>query len=200
MKTNLKIDNKNFIAEISLSNEMPENEMEVYNAYMHECTSNDTMFVDTAGLNSNDAKVMCGLAYKKHKTMFSEGAGELTENQKNLPASIKKGILKRYEKSGTLSEEGKKQLSELHANVEIEIENEESEDEQETENEVENDAPTQEMQAEPTAVFVQESAPPTSAINLTLMNEGLKIDDKLKQENKSDGPKSPDLQSATFKA
>jgi hypothetical protein len=32
------------------------------------------------------------------------------------------------------------------------------------------------------------------------MNEGLKIDEKLKQENKLDGPKSPDLQSATFKA
>jgi len=200
MKTNLKIDNKNFIAEISLSNEMMEDEQEIYSAYMSECVTNDAMFVDTAGLSTNDAKVMCGISYRKNKPMLSEGAGELTDKQKTLPESIKKGILKRYEKAGTLSEEGKKQLSQLHANVEIEIENEESEDEEEMEDKQENGEPTEEMQAEPTAVFVQEPAPPTAAINPTLMNEGLKIDEKLKQENKSDGPKSPDLQSATFKA
>lgn len=185
MKTNLKIDNKNFIAEISLSNEMMEDEQEIYSAYMNECVTNDAMFVDTAGLSTNDAKVMCGISYRKNKPTLSEGSGELTDKQKNLPESIKKGILKRYEKAGTLSEEGKKQLSQLHANVE---------------NEKQNSGPTEEMQAEPTAVFVQESAPPTAAINPSLMDEGLKIDDKLKQENKSDGPKSPDLQSATFKA
>lgn len=198
MKTNLKLDNKNFIAEVSLSNEMMEDEQEIYSAYMNECVSNDAMFVDTAGLSTNDAKVMCGISYRKNKPMLSEGAGELTDKQKALPAPIKKGILKRYEKAGTLSEEGKKQLSQLHANVEIEIENEENEDEQEMENEQENGGPTEEMKAEPTAVFVQEPAPPTSAINPTLMNEGLKIDDKLKQENKIDALKNPDLQSPTF--
>lgn len=199
MKTNLKLDNKNFIAEVSLSNEMMEDEQEIYSAYMSECVSNDAMFVDTAGLSTNDAKVMCGISYRKNKPMLSEGAGELTDKQKTLPDAIKKGILKRYEKAGTLSEEGKKQLTSMSSKVEIEIENEENEDEQEMENEQENGGPTEEMKAEPTAVFVQEPAPPTSAINPTLMNEGLKIDDALKQENKSDGPKSPGLQSPTFK-
>ncbi len=198
MKTNLKLDNKNFIAEVSLSNEMMEDEQEIYSAYMSECVSNDAMFVDTAGLSTNDSKVMCGISYRKNKLMLSEGAGELTDKQKTLPDAIKKGILKRYEKMGTLTEEGKKQLMSMSSKVEIETENDESEDEEEMDNEKENGGPTEEMKAEPTAVFVQEPAPPTSAINPTLMNEGLKIDDKLKQENKTDALKNPDLQSPTF--
>lgn len=211
MKTNLKLDNKNFIAEVSLSNEMMEDEQEIYSAYMSECISNDAMFVDTAGLSTNDAKVMCGISYRKNKPMLSEGAGELTDKQKTLPDAIKKGILKRYEKAGTLSEEGKKQLMSMSSKVEIEIENEEKEDEEEMENEnemeneeeleneEEDEGPEQEMKAEPTAVFIEEPAPPTSAINPTLMNEGLKIDNQLKEENKKEALKNPDLQSPTFK-
>ena len=89
----------------------------------------EVMFIDTAGMSSADAKYMCGMSYNKDKTMLMEGSGELTDKQKGLPAKLKIGILKRYEKAGTLSEEGKKQLESL--------------------------AGMMEMKAEPTAVFVK---------------------------------------------
>ena len=172
MKSNFKLDAKNLVTEVSISNVMEEEEKAMYTAYMSECMMDEAMFIDTAGMSSADAKYMCGMSYNKDKTMLMEGAGELTDSQKGLPAKLKIGILKRYEKAGTLSEEGKKQLESL--------------------------AGMMEMKAEPTAVFVEKPAPETGEINPKLAEEGLKIDENLKKEKEA--PKKPDLQSPTFKS
>ena len=119
MKANLKFNNKQFIAEVSISNVIETDETDLHDAFMNECMSNDAMFVNTAGMCTSDAKYMCGMSYMKNRPMLTEGAGELTDKQSNLPSAIKKGILKRYEKSGTLSEEGKKQLMSLSSVVEV---------------------------------------------------------------------------------
>ena len=182
MKPILKYDIKNFTAEVSISNMMEDDdEKELHESYMSECMLNESMFVNTAGMSSSDAKYMCGMSYMKNRPMLMEGAGELSENQKNLPDKIKIGILKRYEKAGTLSEEGKKQLQSM-ASVESKEE-----------------MPKEEMKAEPTAVFVESPAPPSGDITPNAAEEGLKIDEKLKAENLKDALKNPDLQSPTFK-
>ncbi len=199
MKANLKFNNKQFIAEVSLSNVLETDENEIHSAYMSECMMNDAMFVNTAGMSTSDAKYMCGMSYMKNRQMLMEGAGELTEKQMGLPTVIKKGILKRYEKAGTLSEEGKKQLMSLSSTVEIEVKDEE-ENENESGDEGENGEKEdmQEMQAEPTAVFVQEPAPPSGNITPKAAEEGLKIDEKLQKEQEAAAPKNPQLQSPTF--
>ena len=199
MKANLKFNNKQFIAEVSLSNVLETDENEIHSAYMSECMMNDAMFVNTAGMSTSDAKYMCGMSYMKNRQMLMEGAGELTEKQMGLPTVIKKGILKRYEKDGTLSEEGKKQLMSLSSTVEIEVKDEE-ENENESGDEGENGEKEdmQEMQAEPTAVFVQEPAPPSGNITPKAAEEGLKIDEKLQKEQEAAAPKNPQLQSPTF--
>jgi len=172
MKRDLRLDNKNLTAEVSLSNSMEEDEREIYETYMSECMLDEAMFVNTAGLSTSDAKYMCGMSYYKNRAMLMEGAGELSEKQKSLPDPIKKGILKRYEKSGTLSEKGKKQLESLAGSIEI--------------------------KAEPTAVFIDEPAPDTGEITPHLAEEGLKIDVELKKENVKEALKNPGLQSPTF--
>ena len=172
MKSNFKVDPKNLVTEVSISNMMEEEEKAMYTTYMSECMMDEAMFVDTAGMSSADAKYMCGMSYNKNRAMLMEGAGELTDKQKGLPNNLKIGILKRYEKAGTLSEEGKKQLESL--------------------------AGMMEMKAEPTAVFVDEPAPDTGEITPKLAEEGLKIDENLKKEKEA--PKKPDLQSPTFKS
>lgn len=199
MKANLKFNNKQFIAEVSLSNVLETDENEIHSAYMSECMMNDAMFVNTAGMSTSDAKYMCGMSYMKNRQMLMEGAGELTEKQMGLPTVIKKGILKRYEKAGTLSEEGKKQLMSLSSTVEIEVKDEE-ENENESGDEGENGEKEdmEEMQAEPTAVFVQEPAPPSGNITPKSAEEGLKIDEKLQKEQEAAAPKNPQLQSPTF--
>lgn len=209
MKANLKFDNKNFTAEVSIAKMIDDDENELHSAYMSECMMNDAMFVNTAGMSSSDAKYMCGMSYMKNRPMLMEGAGELSEKQKTLPDAIKKGILKRYEKAGTLSEEGKKQLMSISSTVEIEVKEdekeEESENEMENENENESDNESEveenemeEMQAEPTAVFPQKPAPPSGEITPKAAEEGLKIDEKLQKEQEAAAPKNPQLQSATF--
>ena len=172
MKSNFKVDPKNLVTEVSISNMMEEEEKAMYTTYMSECMMDEAMFVDTAGMSPSDAKYMCGMSYNKNRAMLMEGAGELTDKQKGLPNNLKIGILKRYEKAGTLSEEGKKQLESL--------------------------AGMMEMKAEPTAVFVDEPAPDTGEITPKLAEEGLKIDEELKKENLEEAPKKPDLQSPTF--
>lgn len=179
MKSQFKIDVKNLVAEVSISNMMENDEDELHEAYMSECMLNEAMFVNTAGMSSSDAKYMCGMSYMKNRPMLMEGAGELTEQQKGLPTKIKIGILKRYEKAGKLSEEGKKQLQSM---AEMHEKKEEM----------------QEMKAEPTAVFVEESAPPSGNITPDAAAEGLKIDENMKKENT--GPSNPQLQSPNFKA
>ena len=172
MKSNLKVDNKKLIAEVYISNSVEEGEKEMYASYMSHCMMDEAMFVDTAGMSTSDAKYMCGMSYEKNKMMLMEGEGELTDKQKKLPDGLKVGILKRYEKAGTLSEEGKKQLESL--------------------------AGAMEMKAEPTAVFVEKPAPETGDITPKLAEEGLKIDEELKKENIKEALKKPDLQSPTF--
>ena len=208
MKANLKFDNKNFTAEVSIAKMIDDNENELHSAYMSECMMNDAMFVNTAGMSSSDAKYMCGMSYMKNRPMLMEGAGELSEKQKTLPDAIKKGILQRFEKAGTLSEEGKKQLMSMSSTVEIEVkedEEEESENEMENENENESDNESEvekeemdEMQAEPTAVFLQKPAPSTGEITPKAAEEGLKIDEKLQKAQEAAAPKNPQLQSPTF--
>lgn len=175
MKPTFKFDNKNFIAEVSISNMMEEDETDLHDSYMSECMMNEAMFVNTAGMSTSDAKYMCGMSYMKNRQMLMKGGGELTDEQKTLPDKIKLSILKRYEKSGKLSEEGKKQLQSMAAAPKME-----------------------EMKAEPTAVFVQEPAPPSGDITPNAAEEGVKIDDKLKKQEEKDALKNPDLQSPTF--
>ena len=172
MKSNLKFDNKNFVAEVSLSSMIEEDEMEMHSEYMSECMLKDESLTNTAGMSTSDAKYMCGMSYMKNRPMLNEMAGQLTEKQKTLPPAIQKAILKRMQKKGNLNDEGKKEAGESP-------ESEKSE-------------------AAQTAVFPQEPAPSTGEINPHLMDEGLKIDDKLKAENAKSGPANPQMQSATF--
>jgi len=74
MKSNLKFDSKNFIAEVSISNMMEDDEMEMHDEYMNECMTQDEAFVNTAGMCSSDAKYMCGMSYMKNRPMLSEMA------------------------------------------------------------------------------------------------------------------------------
>lgn len=172
MKSNVKYDTKNLVAEVSLANMLEENENEIHSEYMSECMLKDEAFVNTAGMSSSDAKYMCGMSYMKNRPMLNEMGGQLTEKQKTLPPAIQKAILKKMQKKGALNDQGKKEAGESP-------ESEKSE-------------------AAQTAVFPQEPAPPTGEINPHLMDEGLKIDDKLKAENAKSGPANPQMQSATF--
>jgi hypothetical protein len=172
MKSNLKFDNKNFIAEVSISNMMEDDEMEMHSEYMKECITQDEAFVNTAGMCSSDAKYMCGMSYMKNRPMLSEMSGQLTEKQKTLPPAIQKAILKRMSKKGNLNEEGKKEAGESPE--------------------------PEKSEAAQTAVFPETPAPPTGNITPDATIEGLKIDEKLKLEQEKSAPKNPDLQSVTF--
>jgi hypothetical protein len=174
MKSNLKFDNKNFIAEVSISNMMEEDETEMHDAYMSECMLNDAMFVNTAGMSSSDAKYMCGMSYMKHRPMLTEMAGQLTEKQKNLPPAIQKAILKRMSKKGSLNEDGKKEAGESPE--------------------------TEKSEAAQTAVFPQTPAPPTANIMPNLTQEGLKEDEKLKTWQDNTETNNVQLQSPRFEA
>ena len=98
MKSNLKFDNKNFIAEVSISNIMEEDEAEMHNEYMSECMLKDESLINTAGMRTSDAKYMCGMSYMKSRSMLTEMAGQLTEKQKTLPPALQKAILKNMQK------------------------------------------------------------------------------------------------------
>jgi len=172
MKSNVKYDTKNFVAEVSLANMLEEDEQEIHNEYMSECMLKDDAFVNTAGMSSSDAKYMCGMSYMKNRQMVNEMAGQLTEKQKTLPPAIQKAILKKMRKEGKLNDEGNKE-GESMAAWEV-------------------------AQAEPTATFVQTPAPPTGDITPNAAVEGIKIDEKLKAEQESAAPKNPGLQSPTF--
>lgn len=172
MKPNLKFDNKNFVAEVSISNVMEEDETDMHNEYMNECMTKDEAFVNTAGMCSSDAKYMCGMSYMKNRPMLTEMAGQLTEKQKTLPPALQKAILKRMHKNDKLNDEGKKE-GESMAAWEV-------------------------AKAEPTAVFPQEPAPSTGEINVHLMDEGIKIDEKLKKEQDDSETNDVQLQSPRF--
>ena len=75
MKSNLKFDNKNFVAEVSLSNMIEDDETEMHDQYMSECMLKEDAFVNTAGMSSSDAKYMCGMSYMKNRSMLNEMAG-----------------------------------------------------------------------------------------------------------------------------
>jgi len=99
-------------------------------------------------------------------------AGQLTEKQKTLPPALQKAILKKMQKEGKLNDEGKKEAGESPE--------------------------AKKSEAAQIAVFPQEPAPSTGEINPHLMNEGIKIDEKLKAEQEAAAPKNPGLQSPTF--
>lgn len=172
MKSNIKYDTKNFVAEVSLANMLEENEEEIHSEYMSECMLKDDAFINTAGMSSSDAKYMCGMSYMKNRQMINEMAGQLTEKQKTLPPAIQKAILKKMRKEGKLNNEGNKE-GESMAAWEV-------------------------AQAEPTATFVQTPAAPTGDITPNAAVEGIKIDEKLKAEQEAAAPNNPGLQSPTF--
>jgi len=172
MKSNYTLDNQNFIAEVSISSMIQEDEAALHSCYMDHCTANGNMDVDTETMSASDAKYMCGMSYMKNRAALNHPSGELTDEQQKLPDALKKEILKKHHKAGRISEAGTKQMKHLGCSAE--------------------------MQAEPTAKFVQEPAPENDAFLKTAKEDGLKEDDKLKEQNKKDGPKHPELQSPTF--
>jgi len=172
MKPELKLNPKDLSLEVSLSSVMEEDEDEMHKAYMSECMVNDEMFVNTAGMCSSDAKYMCGMSYMKNRPMLSEMAGQLTEKQKTLPPALQKAILDRMRKSEKLNDEGKKEGESMGM--------------------------WQEAKAEPTAVFVEQPAPPSGEITEKAAEEGLKVDEKLQKEQEAAAPSNPGLQSETF--
>ena len=172
MKSNIKFDTKNLIAEISISNIMEEDEAEMHNEYMSECMLKDESLINTAGMSTSDAKYMCGMSYMKNRSMVTEMAGQLTEKQKTLPPAIQKAILKKMQKEGKLNDEGKKEAGESPE--------------------------AEKSEAAQIPIFPQEPAPSTGEITPHLTEEGIKIDEKVKAEQLAAAPKNPGLQSPTF--
>ena len=172
MKSNLKFDTKNLIAEVSISNIMEEDETEMHNEYMSECMLKDESLINTAGMSTSDAKYMCGMSYMKNRSMLTEMAGQLTEKQKTLPPALQKAILKNMQKKGKLNEEGKKEAGESPE--------------------------AEKSEAAQIAVFPETPAAPSGNITPDAAIEGLKIDEKLQRQQEKSAPKNPGLQSAGF--
>jgi hypothetical protein len=172
MKSNIKFDTKNLIAEISISNIMEEDEAEMHTEYMSECMLKDESLINTAGMSTSDAKYMCGMSYMKNRPMLTEMAGQLTEKQKTLPPALQKAILKNMHKKGKLNEEGKKEAGESPE--------------------------AEKSEAAQLAVFPETPAAPSGNITPDAAIEGLKIDEKLKLQQQKSAIKNPDLQSAGF--
>ena len=172
MKSNIKFDTKNLIAEISISNIMEEDEAEMHNEYMSECMLKDESLINTAGMSTSDAKYMCGMSYMKNRSMLTEMAGQLTEKQKTLPPALQKAILKKMQKEGKLNDEGKKEAGESPE--------------------------TEKSEAAQVAVFPETPAAPSGNITPDAAIEGLSIDEKLKLQQQKSAIKNPDLQSAGF--
>ena len=172
MKSNLKFDTKNLIAEVSISNIMEEDETEMHNEYMSECMLKDESLINTAGMSTSDAKYMCGMSYMKNRPMLTEMPGQLTEKQKTLPPALQKAILKNMHKKGKLNEEGKKEAGESPE--------------------------AEKSEAAQIAVFPETPAAPSGNITPDAAIEGLSIDEKLKIQQERSAPKNPGLQSAGF--
>ena len=172
MKSNLKFDTKNLIAEVSISNIMEEDETEMHNEYMSECMLKDESLINTAGMSTSDAKYMCGMSYMKNRPMLTEMAGQLTEKQKTLPPALQKAILKNMQKKGKLNEEGKKEAGESPE--------------------------AEKSEAAQIAVFPETPAAPSGNITPDAAIEGLSIDEKLKIQQEKSATKNPGLQSAGF--
>jgi sRNA-binding protein len=172
MKSNIKFDTKNLIAEISISNMMEDDEMEMHSEYMSECMLKDESLINTAGMSTSDAKYMCGMSYMKNRPMLTEMAGQLTEKQKTLPPALQKAILKKMQKEGKLNDEGKKEAGESPE--------------------------AEKSEAAQLAVFPETPAAPSGNITPDAAIEGLNIDEKLKLQQQKSAPKNPGLQSAGF--
>lgn len=172
MKSNIKFDTKNLIAEISISNIMEEDEAEMHNEYMSECMLKDESLINTAGMSTSDAKYMCGMSYMKNRSMVTEMAGQLTEKQKTLPPALQKAILKNMHKKGKLNEEGQKEAGESPE--------------------------TEKSEAAQVAVFPETPAAPSGNITPDAAIQGLKIDEKLERQQQKSAIKNPGLQSAGF--
>jgi hypothetical protein len=172
MKSNIKFDTKNLIAEISISNIMEEDEAEMHSEYMSECMLKDESLINTAGMSTSDAKYMCGMSYMKNRSMLTEMAGQLTEKQKTLPPALQKAILKKMQKEGKLNDEGKKEAGESPE--------------------------TEKSEAAQLAVFPETPAAPSGNITPDAAIQGLKIDEKLERQQQKSAIKNPGLQSAGF--
>ena len=172
MKSNIKFDTKNLIAEISISNIREEDEAEMHSEYMSECMLKDESLINTAGMSTSDAKYMCGMSYMKNRSMLTEMAGQLTEKQKTLPPALQKAILKNMHKKGKLNEEGQKEAGESPE--------------------------AEKSEAAQIAVFPETPAAPSGNITPDAAIEGLKIDEKLERQQQKSAIKNPGLQSAGF--
>jgi len=180
MKSNVKFDTKNLIAEVSISNMIEDDETDMHNQYMSECMLKDDALTNTAGMSTSDAKYMCGMSYMKNHPMLTEMAGQLTEKQKTLPPALQKAILKNMHKKGKLNEQGKKEAGE-------------------TPEEEAGETPEEEKsEAAQIAVFPETPAAPSGNITPDAAIEGLSVDEKLKLHQQKSALKNPDLQSAGF--
>jgi hypothetical protein len=180
MKSNIKFDTKNLIAEVSISNMIEDDETDMHNQYMSECMLKDDALTNTAGMSTSDAKYMCGMSYMKHRPMLTEMAGQLTEKQKTLPPALQKTILKNMHKKGKLNEQGKKEAGE-------------------TPEEEAGETPEEEKsEAAQIAVFPETPAAPSGNITPDAAIEGLSVDEKLKLHQQKSALKNPGLQSAGF--
>ena len=63
MKSNIKFDTKNFIAEISISNIMEEDEAEMHSEYMSECMLKDESLINTAGMSPQVTLSICAACH-----------------------------------------------------------------------------------------------------------------------------------------
>ena len=188
MKSNVKFDTKNLIAEVSISNMIEDDEMDMHNQYMSECMLKDDALINTAGMSTSDAKYMCGMSYMKNRSMVTEMAGQLTEKQKTLPPALQKAILKNMHKKGKLNEQGKIEAGETPEEEAAETPEEEAAETPEEEK----------SEAAQVAVFPETPAAPSGNITPDAAIEGLKIDKKLKRQQQKSAIKNPDLQSASF--
>jgi len=192
MKSNVKFDTKNLIAEVSISNMIEDDEMDMHNQYMSECMLKDDALTNTAGMSTSDAKYMCGMSYMKNRPMLTEMAGQLTEKQKTLPPALQKAILKNMHKKGKLNEQGKKEVEETPEEEAGETPEEESGEE------AGQMLQEKKSQAAQMAVFPETPAAPSGNITPDEAIKGLSIDEKLKLHQQKSALKNPDLQSAGF--
>mgnify|MGYP007121701777 CR=1 FL=1 len=92
--------------EVSIAKKYNGSEAGLFKSYMSMCASDDKEFVDTEGMDSEATYKSCSMQYGKMRAMMCDDSkGELTEEQKKLPAPVQKAILKKMKKDGKLGKE-----------------------------------------------------------------------------------------------
>ena len=97
---------KNGEAEVSIAKKYNGSEAGLYKSYMSVCSSDDKALVDTEGMDSEATYKSCSMKYDKMRAMMCDDSkGELTDEQKKLPAAIQKSILEKMKKDGKTTKE-----------------------------------------------------------------------------------------------